>query len=88
MSPIYISHELQGDNILVIIHWLFVAGDVVVVAGVGCIVGCIVYGGGSDGKSTKLLSKENCPPPLLDSRGGWEAKVGEQISSPSARVGE
>ena len=87
MSPIYISHELQGDNILVIIHWLFVAGDVVVVAGVGCIVGCIVYGGGSDGKSTKLLSKENWPP-LLGSTGDWEGKAGEQISSPAVGVAE
>ena len=54
---------------------------------VGAGVGCIEYGGGSEGKSTKLLSKENCPP-LLGSTGGWEGKVAEQISSPSARVGE
>ena len=51
-----------------------------------------MYGGGSAGKSksTKLLSKENCPPPLAlgSNTGGWEGKVGEQISSPSARVGE
>ena len=54
-----------------------------------------MYGGGSTGKSksTKLLSKENCPvcpPPLAlgSTTGGWEGKVGEQISSPSARVGE
>ena len=59
------------------------AADVVVAAGVGC----IVYGGGSAGKSTKLLSKENWPP-LLGSTGDWEGKVGEQISSPAAGVAE
>ena len=80
MSPIYIFPR----NIKVIIYWLFVAADVVAVAGAGC----IVYGGGSEGKSQKLLSKENSPPQLDSTAGDWEGKVGEQISSPAAGVGE
>ena len=83
ICPTYIFPWIFFATILVIIYWLVVAADVVVGAGVGC----IEYGGGSEGKSTKLLSKENSPA-LPGSTGDREGKVGEQISSPAAGVGE